>query len=44
MIYQASKNGWMPKDFHERCDYLGPTITIMKLADDGPCIGGFTKA
>ena len=43
MMYQASKHGWMAKDFHDRCDFLGPTITLMKLTDDGPCIGGFTK-
>lgn len=43
MIYQASKDGWMPTDFHERCDFAGATLTLMKLADDGPCIGGFTR-
>ena len=33
----------MLKDFHERCDDKGPTISLLKIKD-GDCIGGYTKA
>ena len=33
----------MLKDFHERCDEKGPTITLFKIKD-GDCIGGYSKA
>ena len=33
----------MSKDFHQRCDYHKDTVALFKLAQDGPCIGGFTR-
>ena len=41
--YRASEHGWMAKDFHSRCDGLGPTISLFKKID-GDCIGGYTSA
>ena len=41
--YRGSEHGWMFKDFHSRCDEIGPSISLFKV-DDGDCIGGFTKA
>ncbi len=43
MIYKASDHGFTAKEFHQRCDGKGPTITIIKVKD-GPYIGGFTNA
>ena len=31
ILYKGSINGWMFKDFHEKVDNNGPTITLMKL-------------
>ncbi len=41
--YRGSRDGWMNRDFHYRCDNLGPTLTLFKLLS-GDCIGGFTSA
>ena len=41
--YRGSEHGWMAKDFHSRCDGLGPTISLFKKID-GDCIGGYTSA
>ena len=32
----------MYKDFHDRCNNRGPTISLFKIKD-GDCIGGFTS-
>ena len=41
--YRGSDHGWEAKDFHDLCDDIGPTITLLKLEDES-CIGGFTTA
>ena len=33
----------MYKDFHSRCDYKAPTISLFKIVK-GDCIGGYTSA
>jgi 2,3-bisphosphoglycerate-independent phosphoglycerate mutase len=43
MLYRGSEHGWMLKDFHDRCDNKGPTISLFKVKG-GDCIGGYTKA
>jgi hypothetical protein len=43
-LYRGSKNGWMKKDFHSRCDKKGPTLSLFKVKDTGDCIGGYTNA
>ena len=43
MLYRGSDHGWMAIDFHSRCDYKGPTISLFKV-EDRDCIGGFTTA
>jgi hypothetical protein len=40
--YRGSEHGWNYKDFHDRCDHIGPTISLFKI-EDGDCIGGFTN-
>jgi hypothetical protein len=41
--YRGSDHGWNAEQFHELCDNIGPSITLIKL-EDGSCIGGFTTA
>ena len=33
----------MAKDFRNRCDLKGPTVTLFKIKD-GDCIGGYTRS
>ena len=42
--YRGSRDGWMAKDFHRMSDNKGPTITLLKIKENGQCIGGFTSA
>ena len=42
LIYSGSAHGWLIKDFHERCDDKGPTISLFKIKN-GDCIGGYTQ-
>lgn len=37
LVYRASKDGWEPKAFHQRCDGRSHTLTI---ARSGDCIFG----
>ncbi len=32
----------MPNDFHSRCDFMGPTLTLIKKLKSGVICGGFT--
>jgi hypothetical protein len=39
--YRASRDGWMPFDFHSKSDNIGPSITLFQI-NNGDCIGGFS--
>jgi hypothetical protein len=41
LIYKGSRDGWTTSKFHEFCDSMGPTLTIMKTKAAAIC-GGFT--
>ncbi|CAG8445477.1 306_t:CDS:2 [Acaulospora morrowiae] len=41
LLYRASKDGFDPQVFHERCDNKGPTIMVSKLYLGGKLIGGY---
>ena len=28
LLYRGSLHGFMPQDFHQRCDYKSPTLTL----------------
>jgi hypothetical protein len=43
ILYRGSRDGWLAKDFHSRCDGKSRTITLFKVKN-GPCIGGYTEA
>ena len=41
LIYRASRDGDLAKDFHFKCDFIGPNLTIIKTKK-GYIFGGFT--
>ena len=41
LIYRASRDGDLAKDFHFKCDFIGPNLTIIKT-DKKYIFGGFT--
>ncbi len=42
LLYRSSIHGKMAKDFHQKCDNRGPTITFIKTVK-GKRFGGFTS-
>ena len=40
LLYSGSTHGWQTSKFHELCDDIGPTITVMK-SKAGRVFGGF---
>ncbi len=41
-LYSGSNDGWDWKDFHNRCDKKGKTVSLFQIKD-GDCIGGYTS-
>ena len=31
LCWRASQHGWESTEFHKRCDFKGPTVTIIRL-------------
>ena len=42
LLYRGSRDGWRPKDFHDRCDNKGATVTVIK-SSKGRISGGYTQ-
>ena len=42
LLYRMSRDGAMAKDFHSRCDFKGPTVSLFKTSTGRRC-GGYTK-
>ncbi len=42
MKYRASRDGWQPENFHDKCDGIPNTLTIIK-STKGNIFGGFTE-
>ena len=42
--YRATRDGWMPEDFHRMVDGIGPTVSLFKIEENNECVGGFTTA
>ena len=38
--YRATEHGWDAPTFHSRCDFKGPTVTLVEV--DKFIFGGFT--
>ncbi len=43
LIYRASVDGQMGKNFHSKCDHIYPTITFYKT-DTNIKFGGYTES
>jgi hypothetical protein len=41
LLYRGTENGKSAKNFHEKCDNKGPTISLIRTLD-GSKFGGFT--
>ncbi|RGB29258.1 BTB/POZ domain-containing protein [Rhizophagus diaphanus] len=41
LLVRGSENGFDRRNFHERCDNKGPTITIVKVKDTNEILGGY---
>ena len=41
LLYRASRDGWLLKDFHSKCDRKGATIVLVKTTKGRLC-GGYT--
>ena len=42
LLYRGSKDGFLARTFHEKCDYKGETFSIIK-STKGYIFGGYTK-
>lgn len=42
LIYRGSRDGFLSKNFHNKCDYKGETLSIIK-STKGYIFGGYTK-
>ena len=42
LIYRASRDGFLSKNFHEKCDHKGPTVVLYK-SDKGYIFGGYAS-
>ena len=42
LIYRASKDGWLAKDFHNKCDNKDKTLSIIHTKTNN-IFGGYTK-
>ncbi len=40
LCYTASDDGWGSDNFHRKCDYVGPTVTLVKCGTN--IFGGYT--
>ena len=43
LLFRASRDGFAPANFHQKCDGKGPTVVIAKSAG-GHIFGGYTEA
>ena len=41
LLYRASRDGWSPITFHDRCDDCGSTVVILR-SEGGHVFGGYT--
>ena len=42
MIFRGSEDGFSFDEYHSRCDYVGPTLMIVK-SDKNKIFGGYTE-
>ena len=44
ILYRGTRDGDLAKNFHEKCEDKGPTLTICKEKKTGNIFGGYTEA
>ncbi len=44
LLYRATCDGWLPENFHQRCDYQESTLTIIKTDQDYVFGGYYDKS
>jgi hypothetical protein len=44
LLFRGSRDGFRFAKFHTLCDLKSDTITLLKLKENGICIGGYTRA
>jgi hypothetical protein len=44
LLYRASRDGFGVKDFHEKCNNILKTLTLIKVKDKPHIFGGYTEA
>lgn len=44
LLYRGTRDGDLAKNFHEKCDYKGPTLTLCREKNKGIIFGGYTEA
>ena len=42
LCWRASQHGWAASVFHKRCDFKGPTVTIIRVGEY--IFGGYSDA
>jgi hypothetical protein len=42
LLYSGKFHGWYYKNFHDRCDSKGRTVSLFQI-EQGDCIGGYTS-
>ncbi len=42
LLYRGSEHGWYHKDFKEKTNDRGPSISLYRIRD-GDCFGGFSN-
>ena len=44
LLYRGTRDGFGAHNFHSKCDYQSPTLTIIKAKESGFIFGGYTEA
>ena len=44
LLYRGTRDGDLAKNFHEKCDNKGPTLTLCKEKSENIIFGGYTEA
>ncbi|RIB17418.1 kinase-like domain-containing protein [Gigaspora rosea] len=42
LLIRGSQDGFLPANFHEKCDNKGPTLTVLKVKDENEILGGYS--
>ena len=43
LLYRGTRDGFGSKEFHQKCDGKGPSLTLIKSKPFGRIFGGYTN-